>query len=110
MSRPVEVVRRLVRSAYYCIIATSQQKVLSEGGLITASKTYLKSAIVVVDMLIDKIPAREAVEIIEMLDKIDRCVYDKSYRFPKNKVVEKKLRKVREEARRLRRKIANRMV
>jgi len=103
-------VRRLVRSAYYCVVATTPQKTISEGGLITASKTYLKSAIIVLDSLVDKIPAREALEIINLLDKIDHCVYDKSYRFPKSEVIEKKLRKVREEARRLRRKIANRMV
>ena len=92
----------LVRRAYKAIIASNQDKILSPGGVITASKTYLKSAIIVLreldpheDMDLEKV-----LELSKMLREISETSTKKLEKFNvKDRVVQKRLSDVRRTAR-----------
>lgn len=99
----LEVVHELVRKAHYCIFPTTKDRVLSEGGLITAAKTYLKSAIVVLEEMpfttefkTDHPIVREIMRmLLDLMGKTDK----KAYRFDiTNDVIRKKLEGVKRQA------------
>jgi len=71
----LEIIHELVRKAYYCIYATNEDRVVSEGGLVTSAKCYLKSAVVVAHrlqpMTYNKECFYDIMKMLEELMKID---------------------------------------
>jgi len=96
----IKIIHELVRKAYFCIFATTKDRTLSEGGLITASKTYLKSAIVVVEELEPPIKDNEVLKkTMEMLKDIMSRSDKKQFRFDvTDPIIRKKFDKVKSTA------------
>jgi len=109
----IKIIHELVRRSYYCLFATNEPRVISEGGLITASKTYIKSAIIVADELEplnDK--EREMLkETMKMLEEIVNITNKKSNKFDLSKDhVRKKINKVKYTANWLLNKLKKKMI
>jgi len=94
----LKIIHELVRRAYFCIFATNEERVISEGGLITASKTYLKSALIVLNEIerLDDEDVKKLEETMKMLRELYEKANQKSNKFDLTKdVVRKKINKVR---------------
>lgn len=93
----LKIAHELVRKAHFCVYATNDERVISEGGLITSAKTYLKSAIVVISH-IDRLEKDDEMvrDVLRMLDELDRSIVVKSNRLDMTKpIIRKKVNKLR---------------
>ena len=94
----INVVNELVRRAYFCIFATNEERVLSQGGLITACKTYIKSAIVAIEQIekVDDEDRETLKQTVQYLEKLySKAVYKSNKFDATNYAIRKKLDKVR---------------
>jgi len=108
----IKVINELVRRAYFCMFATNEERVVSEGGLITAAKTYIKSAIIVAEELGELTDGEreELRKAMDMLTDIVNITNRKSMKFDLSKdYIRKKINKVRYTARWLINKLEKKM-
>jgi len=110
----VDLIYEFIRRANFCIYATNEPRVISEGGLITASKTYLKCAILTIEKLEtltneDKEKLKECIKLLETLINVDQKKLMQKFDIS-NDVVRKKMERVRYVAKWCRNKLLQKML
>jgi len=91
----LEIAYELVRKAHACLLASNEQRILSEGGVITAAKAYIKAAVVAFRKLdpLEVIGDKQVKTIEKMLDDIVKLADKKLEKYNSgNKVIESKIK------------------
>jgi len=98
----LEVAKELIRRAHFSVLGSSEKRILSEGGVLTAAKCYIKSAILIMNKLD---PSADfdldlVLSVSEMLSEIATMSIKKLEKFDtKNPVIQKRLSDIKRHAR-----------
>jgi len=98
----LDVVRELIRRAHYSLLGSSEKRILSEGGLLTACKCYIKSAILIMNKLDpqEDFDLELVLDISEMLSELANMSVKKLEKFDtSNYVVQRRLNDIKRHAR-----------
>jgi len=98
----LEVVRELVRRAHYALLGSTEKRILSEGGVLTACKCYIKSAILIMNKLDpgEDFDLELVLNISEMLTELATMSVKKLDKFNTNNyAVQKRLQDIKRHAR-----------